>query len=765
MKIFFKIWLLILMPNTFLIAQEKNKDSSDRFIQLNEVVISSNKFNEKKKFIVQRIDLISAKYIAKINTQNTGDLLMSTGNVFIQKSQQGGSSPVIRGFEASRILLVVDGIRMNNAIYRAGHLQNVITVDQNMLQGIEVMFGPSSTMYGSDALGGSINMITKPVILAEPGEHLLVKGSVFGRYSTVNKEKTGHFDLNLGYEKLGFMTSFTYSDFGDMKMGDNYPEKYPDFGRRSKYVTQPNGSFVDSVVKNADDRIQKYSGYQQWDFMQKIRYKQSEKINHIVNLQFSNTSNVPRYDRLQDERGGTLRFAEWFYGPQKRNLYAYTFEASQLRGFFNELRFTASYQDIEESRQTRDYKRYDRFDSRREKIKVSGFVLDTRKIFGNNELTIGADAQLNNLKSVADRTNLQTGALSTLDTRYPNGENSMNSFGVFAQHLYKFKNSKWVLNDGLRFQANKLHSTIEDNSFFNLPVTDIKQSPSAFTGNLGLVYLPSEASRLTFGLASGFRAPNIDDVARIFESSTALKRVVVPNPYVKPEYTYTADINYSYLLAKKIKFEAGAYYTIFRNAMGLAPYSLNGQDSIFYNGAMCQVVSNQNINKAFLYGFNAAITADLNEHFSFLTTINYTFGRLKTDPEKSTSIFQRQPDGTFKLVSANVSEKPLDHIPPIFGKTSIQYRNKILLAEAFALYNGWKKLDQYNPDGEDNPQYATVDGMPGWITLNLRASVQVNTQFQIQAGLDNIFDRNYRHFASGFSSPGRNLFVTVRAGF
>ena len=94
---------------------------------LNEVFIYSSKFAEKKKNIAQKIEVISAQQIALGNAQNTGDLLINTGQVFVQKSQQGGSSPVIRGFEASRVLLVVDGIRMNNAIYRAGHLQNVIT--------------------------------------------------------------------------------------------------------------------------------------------------------------------------------------------------------------------------------------------------------------------------------------------------------------------------------------------------------------------------------------------------------------------------------------------------------------------------------------------------------------------------------------------------------------------------------------------------------------------------------------------------------------
>ncbi|HVG42929.1 MAG TPA: Plug domain-containing protein, partial [Chitinophagaceae bacterium] len=111
---------------------------------LDEVIIYSNKFAERRKNINQKIDVISARQIAQLNAQNIGDLLINTGNVFVQKSQQGGSSPVIRGFEASRVLLVVDGIRMNNAIYRAGHLQNVITIDQNMLERIEVLYGPAS---------------------------------------------------------------------------------------------------------------------------------------------------------------------------------------------------------------------------------------------------------------------------------------------------------------------------------------------------------------------------------------------------------------------------------------------------------------------------------------------------------------------------------------------------------------------------------------------------------------------------------------------
>ena len=139
---------------------------SPKSTSLNEVVISASKFQQSKKEVSQNIISINSKEVQISNPQTSADLLSNSGRVFVQKSQQGGSSPVIRGFEASRVLLVVDGIRLNNAIYRAGHLQNVITVDQNLLERIEVLYGPSSTLYGSDALGGVIHMRTKQPIFS-----------------------------------------------------------------------------------------------------------------------------------------------------------------------------------------------------------------------------------------------------------------------------------------------------------------------------------------------------------------------------------------------------------------------------------------------------------------------------------------------------------------------------------------------------------------------------------------------------------------------
>jgi hemoglobin/transferrin/lactoferrin receptor protein len=738
-----KIVLLSAMLCIAIFSMGQNDTTGEK--TLDEAMIYSNKFVEKKKNIAQKIDIVSARTIANFNSQNTGDLLINTGNIFVQKSQQGGSSPVIRGFEASRVLLVVDGIRMNNAVYRAGHLQNAITVDQNMLERVEVIYGPASTMYGSDGLGGVLHFRTKSPILST-GDKLKVAGSALVRYSSANEEKTGHADVSLGGKKFAWLQSYTYSDFGDMKMGDNYKSKYPDFGRRSQYIKSING--IDSVVTNDDDRIQRYSGYKQWDITQKLLFKQSDKVSHSLNFQYSNSSDVPRYDRLQDTRnfggsiGTTLRYAEWFYGPQTRLLTAYELNVGNV-GFLNDLRVNVNYQDIKESRQQREYRRLDRFDSRREHIKVIGFIIDGRKTWDNNELNIGIDGQLNDVKSVADRTNLTTGVITKLDTRYPDGTNKMNYFGLYAQHLLKMKNGKWVLNDGIRLQSVSLHSTIVDNSFFNLPVTDIKQTPFALTGNLGLVYMPISNTRLTGNFSSGFRAPNVDDAVKVFESSTATKRVIVPNADIDPEYTYNFDLGITQTVPDKVRFELTGFYTLFRNAIAATPFKLNGQDSIMYNGVKCAVYASQNVNKAYVYGINARLKIELGKKVSWDNTISQTYGRYKN------------PDGT---------KKPLDHVPPLFGKTSLTYSDKKFSTEIYGMFNSWKKIKDYNPDGEDNGQYATVDGMPAWFTFNWRGSYAFTKSLTLQAGIENIGDRNYRYFASGFSAPGRNFIIALRAG-
>jgi hemoglobin/transferrin/lactoferrin receptor protein len=231
-----------------------------RAVPLAEFVVSANRFREPTQDLAERVEVVDARDIAFLDQPTTGDLLQNSGTVFVQKSQMGGGSPVIRGFEASRILLVVDGVRMNNAIYRAGHLQDIMTVDQQTVERIEVISGPASVVYGSDALGGVIHMITRAAPFLDSAG-MQVGGSALLRHATANNERTAHVDLSISRKRFSSFTSITASRFGDLRQGRMRQADQPRFNERAFYVERSDG--VDRVVRNADPDVQVGTAYDQ----------------------------------------------------------------------------------------------------------------------------------------------------------------------------------------------------------------------------------------------------------------------------------------------------------------------------------------------------------------------------------------------------------------------------------------------------------------------------------------------------------------------
>ena len=267
-----------------MVGYSQNVVDTIKPIKLEEVELRSERYSKSNKITTQKIETISMKEIEFQNFQNTADMLSNSGALFVQKSQQGGGSPVIRGFEASRILLLVDGIRMNNLIFRSGHLQNVITVDENFLETALIQYGPSSSLYGSDALGGSVNMITKNAKLIDG-----FTGNFNTRYSSVNEEKSGYFDINYGSKNFASLTAFSYNDFGDLKMGKSKNHNDDFFGERTKYVETING--VDILTQNNNKYVQIGSAFKQYNFMQKLVYTSKSGYTHNANFQYSTYCN------------------------------------------------------------------------------------------------------------------------------------------------------------------------------------------------------------------------------------------------------------------------------------------------------------------------------------------------------------------------------------------------------------------------------------------------------------------------------------------
>jgi hemoglobin/transferrin/lactoferrin receptor protein len=301
---------------------------------VDEVVVSASKFNEKRKDLAQKVQVISMQELALMNQSSTADVLANSGNVFVQKSQLGGGSPIIRGFETNKVLLVVDGVRMNNAIYRGGHLQNVITMDNGIMDRVEVVFGPGSVVYGSDAIGGVMHFTTKNPTLSTT-DNTLIKASAFTRYMSAVNGYAAHADVSVGTKRFGTLTSFTYSNYGDLRQGSRRNDFVGNFGARPWYVERIHG--VDSILVNLDSNLQVGSAYSQHDVLQKFTFKQKDGVLHKLNFQLSNSSNIDRYDRLTQTSAGKPKFAEWYYGPQFRLMGAYTLELSNATKVYDAL--------------------------------------------------------------------------------------------------------------------------------------------------------------------------------------------------------------------------------------------------------------------------------------------------------------------------------------------------------------------------------------------------------------------------------------------
>ena len=714
--------------------------------QLKDVVIYANKFPTLSKNIVQRVVSLTDKVLIQ-QQANTADILTASGQVFVQKSQAGGGSPVVRGFEASRVLLMVDGIRMNSAIFRAGHLQNIITVDNMILDRVEILYGPSSTMYGSDALGGVVNLFTKQPQLfisnvASKKAPWKVNSNVVYRYGNGQNENRQHIDVNIANNKWAYLTSFTNSSFGDMRQGNKRSAAYPDFGKRLFYVARENNT--DVVKDNSTSvNIQKLSGYTQTDLLQKILFKPNENTAHLLNVQISNSSDINRYDRLTETRNGLPVFAEWYYGPQVRNMVGYKLSKEKLNGFFQDLTLNANYQHLEESRISRRFKINDK-DYRFEEVDMFGFNVDLLHQGNSSELHVGVESYYNNVGSTAYRNNIATNLRSTITTRYSDGPTNMANYAIYAQHT-QFLKRNWVLNSGLRLNNVQLNANFKDTALMHFPFKDANQNNTAITGNLGMAYNGADGFRFAFGFSSGFRAPNVDDLTKVFDTRTGY--VVVPNKDLKPEYTYNTELNVS-KTTSTYSIGTSLFYTWFRNALVVDKFKWNNASSILYQGIMSDVYATQNKAEAVVYGLNVNGSVNFTPNTVLAATYTYTKGNYA----------DRKLDGLNTAL-------PLDHIPPTYGRVELKQDIKKFSAELFTVFNGWKRIEDYNLNGEDNEIYATKDGMPGWQIWNINTSYQPNQKINLSFQIENIADLNYRYFASGISALGRNYVVQARYSF
>lgn len=727
--------------------------------QLDEVVVSVFKKEAKTNRIAEQIAVLNKSEIQKIAPQTSADLLANIAGIKVQKSQFGGGSPVLRGMESNRVLLVVDGVRMNNAIYRKGHLQNSITVSPSLLDRTEVVFGPSSVIYGSDALGGVIHYYTRTPKISAKKE---IKGDFYSRFSTVNDEVTNGASLEFQFPKWSSLTNVSYSDFGDLNMGKNRSHGFNDWGKVFFYSENTPENYKEDQTINSEPNLQKNTGFSQIDILQKFYVPLSKSTDLKLNIQYSTSSDVPRFDRLTETvDDGTLKFAEWYYGPQKRLLISSQLEVNPKKTWLNKGTFTVAYQNIKESRIQRKFGSLEK-SFREENVAVYSLNGDfSVPITKDRDLGYGFEVAYNDVNSNAygKTLNVENGTINgfsdelsfPVQSRYADGGGSYLSAASYVDYRQDISRNS-TLNTGVRFTYTNLQAIWIDETFITLPDNNINISNKAITATLGYVYKPNKTWQLNTVVSSGFRSPNLDDVGKIREKNGD---VTVPNINLKPEHAHNAEIGIQkYFNNRKFRVGVNVYYTLLRNYIYREDFALNGSSTIMYESEEENIVANVNKGNAYVTGFTASYQGKFHKNWTTSGSITFTKGRTYDTNEAMSSI------------------------PPLFGNFDLNYVNDKVEAGASCRFNGHKDITDYNvTEGIDNQNQtpvvdatATEDvdkyyGSPSWMTVGLYGKYNLNKNVALQARLNNIFDKHYKEFASSISAPGRDFSLGLFVNF
>jgi len=751
-----KIYFQLLGYSTLELLKGTILDGSSIYLQsesqnLEEVILSVARSESNVNQIAEKVSVIKSEDLFLSSPASGAELLELSPGVRVQKSQGGGGSPIIRGFEANRVLIVVDGVRMNNAIYRSGHLQNSITIDPSIIERAEIIFGSSSVGYGSDALGGVIHYYTKSPIIKGSEK---IKSSFTTNYTSANQGVSNNFVTNYSSENWGSITSLSISKFGDIKMGGKREHGFNSWGLTPLYSENSRYSYYPQASINSDESIQKNTGYSQVDVFQKFLVKLGETNLLNVNIQFSESSDIDRYDQLSLKKDGSLKFSEWYYGPQKRFLISPSLKIFPNRKFMKKGAITFGFQKINESRIKRKFNALNR-SHQIEDLKVFSLNGDFDTSFNNgHSVSYGIESTYNyNYSKAYDQTLeiegnqvIGLGQKFAIPTRYPSDGSSYTSFASYVNWSWNMSEF-FTFNIGTRLTFTGLKASWNDVISVNPQLSEINLNSKALTTTVSIKLRPSKRVQINTVLSSGFRNPNIDDVGKIRENNGLL---VVPNTFLKPEYAYNLDLGIDFRSLNNTNYiSLRGFSTIISRHIGRDEYIVFSDittpdlSTIIYNGEEVTTISNKNLGNRFIHGFSIDGFSKIMNNFKFDYGLTYTKG------------------------DNNDTYGPLPSISPLFGSIAFSYNKRGLNLKAVYKFSEAKNPNEYSFGGEDgldetpflinNEGLLTYLGTPKWSDLSIYGSKNISSNFTLRLGLTNVFDSHYRTFASGISAPGRSF--------
>lgn len=538
-----------------------------------EVIVSANRY-EQNEFETNSVNSsVSANQLFQNNLRSTPEILMGATGVFVQKTNHGGGSPFIRGLTGQQVLLMIDGIRLNNATFRSGPNQYFNTIDPLSLERIEVVRGAGSVQYGSDAIGGLVQVLTKNPIFSDK---LTIHGNLYGKMMSSGMEQSGRGEIELSSKNIAVQTGLSYRNFGDMLAGGNKGKLTP-------------------------------TGYNELAFNTKARFRLSRNYLLTLNYQYVEQNQVPLYHRVVLEN-----YQYSYFDPQDRQLFYARLSGFYQNKLFQQVELTYSYHFSHEGR----YNRRNQSQTlvyEEDKTRTQALIFQIHSAPTHFwEIQSGVEYYFDKVNSMRLESNAQTLTQTYKRGLYPDNS-TMDNLAFFTLHQFTF--NKLNISSGLRY--NFIRLSVPEQTIGKAVI-----SPSALVGDISLAYQIHQNHKLIASANTAFRSPNVDDLGTL---GIVDFRYELPTNDLQPEKSLNTQIAW--------KANAGRFSSslaIFQNQLSnLINRVRQGRDSI----QGYQVYRKGNVAEAVIRGAEAEFAYQLSSKFTLLGNLTYLYGQNKTNNE------------------------------------------------------------------------------------------------------------------------------------
>lgn len=645
---------------------------SDSTLEIKEIIVSAARMAQSRGKVNMPVQVISGGQLNSNSSRNLVEALQHEG-IWMQKTNHGGGSPFIRGLTGNQVLIIKDGIRLNNSIYRYGPNQYLSLQSIYDQQQIEIIRGSGAVQYGSDAIGGVINLISSRPLIGHKNSSY---GMVLTQWASGGVEKIINAQAGISKKNYGLSIRTSFLDFGDLPGGKN------------SGIQKPSGYHE----QNGDLKGRWMTRTGTWDLSYSFAKQFEVPVYHKIVLE---GFNVNQSDHLSHQ----LAFL--------RNKY-------ELPGssFINQIETTLSWQALNEQRSLQK-KSVDPVRLEKDGVQVLGLssqILFTP--FFSGQSVLGFDTYLDRVGSEAS-VETNTGNPSVLRGLYPDGAQFLNA-GIF--NFWEVDAKNWNFSWGWRWNYYQL-KTIDP----NLGKVILKPSALVWHAAVGRAF---GIHRLFLTVDKTFRAPNIDDAGTL---GVVDFRYEIPNYDLKPEKGLHLSIGYR-TIGSKMHMEHSLYYLQLHDL--ITRTAIKGDSLQGY-----PVFIKKNSDQSYIYGWESLWSWNINTYWSLDARIQYALGQNQT------------------------AKEPIRRIPPLFYSGKLRYmpnKNWVIFMESVNAGNQ-KRLSA----GDLSDNRISKTGSPSWNVLNMGLVFQ-NSGFSGRAGIENIFNQDYRFHGSGINGAGRLLRVSVQ---